>query len=124
MTETTISMPITKIRKDILQVHLPIFHPDGDMIQIYIQERDEGWIRITDFGHTIMRLSFDNDVDNATTWDSIHEILRHHQVREYEGSFYVDIPDTEPTIIEQVFRLVVVIMKVLSKSYWRPDDLP
>lgn len=124
MTEHSIAFSLEKIGLRILQVHIPIYHPDGDMIQVYIEESDDGQLRITDFGHTIMRLSFTQDVDNPTTWDSIHEILRHHQVKEHDGSFYIDLPEGEPVIIKEMFRLITVIMKVLSKPYWRPDDLP
>ena len=50
------------------QLVIPILHEDGDMVDIYIQDSPlgEGYIRVCDFGLTLMRLSYTFDVAKPT----------------------------------------------------------
>lgn len=44
-------------RENILQVYAPLYHSDGDMMDIFITEiPDSGLVRISDYGLTLMRL--------------------------------------------------------------------
>jgi len=48
---------------ELLSIETPFNFADGDPYQIYIKEMPGGIIRLTDMGHTMMHLSYDNDVD-------------------------------------------------------------
>ena len=49
--------------KKLIIVETPFFFPDGDPYQIYLKEMPNGIIRLTDMGHTLMHLSYENEVD-------------------------------------------------------------
>ncbi len=45
-------------RPKLYQVEIPAFMPDGDVASIFVQERDDGSIEVSDLGQTCMRLSY------------------------------------------------------------------
>jgi hypothetical protein len=47
----------------LLSIETPFFFADGDPYQIYIKELAGGLIRLTDMGHTMMHLSYENDLE-------------------------------------------------------------
>ena len=52
-------------RPDVVQVLAPLFHEDGDMVDIFIDESRNGSnkVRISDHGMTLMRLTYSYDLD-------------------------------------------------------------
>ena len=50
------------------QLIVPILHEDGDMIDIYLQKspRGDGYVRICDFGMTLMRLSYSYEINTPS----------------------------------------------------------
>ncbi len=49
--------------EELWAVDTPFYFADGDPYQIYIKEMPGSIIRLTDMGHTMMHLSYDNDID-------------------------------------------------------------
>lgn len=47
-------------------IHLPVVGRDGDCVTAYVAENVGGW-RISDKGITMMRLSYENDIDRLLT---------------------------------------------------------
>ena len=41
----------------------PFAYPDGDQYPIYLTETGAGGLHVSDGGHTLMHLSYENDVD-------------------------------------------------------------
>src|ERR1039458_9134822 len=54
-------------RPDVVQVLAPLFHEEGDMVDIFIDESRNGSnkVRISDHGMTLMRLMFSPGVDRC-----------------------------------------------------------
>ena len=50
------------------QLIVPILHEDGDMVDLYLQDSPfgEGYVRVCDFGLTLMRLSYTYDITTPT----------------------------------------------------------
>ena len=46
-----------------LQIITPFTFSDGDVFQLYVDEGSAGSLRLNDYGHTFMHLSYDNDLD-------------------------------------------------------------
>ena len=46
-----------------LMLETPFAYPDGDHYPLYLSEVEAGGIRISDGGHTLMHLSYENDID-------------------------------------------------------------
>jgi len=53
---------IRKTPQGHLQIVTPFAFTDGDTFQVYLQELPAGGVRLTDFGHTFMHLSYENDL--------------------------------------------------------------
>ncbi|MEQ1933644.1 MAG: DUF1828 domain-containing protein [Fimbriimonadaceae bacterium] len=53
---------LRKTRQGLLQVVTPFAFTDGDRFQLYLEETSAGGVRLTDFGHTLMHLSYENDL--------------------------------------------------------------
>lgn len=77
---------------NLTRVHVPIYHPDGDAISIYLRtfDRDHN-IRISDCGMTMQRLSYRYDV-------GAHERM---------GAIYLNTH--ENFLFENIMRFVEII---------------
>jgi hypothetical protein len=53
---------IRKTPQGHLQIVTPFSFTDGDTFQVYLQEMPGGGVRLTDFGHTFMHLSYENEL--------------------------------------------------------------
>ena len=49
-------------RPGIYQLFLPLYHEDGDMIEMYLQKENGHW-KISDYAMALMRLSYSYDID-------------------------------------------------------------
>jgi hypothetical protein len=98
-------------RANILQVYAPFYHEDGDMLDMFIEPRDGG-VRVCDFGKTLMRLSYDFEIDSENKLRIFHDLLTQNQVEfdEATGNIYLDT--TENNICNSVLHLSQVIAKV------------
>src|ERR1017187_5305098 len=77
--------------KSLLRVETPFYFPDGDPYQIYIKEMSGGVIRLTDMGHTMMQLSYENDTDKfreGTRGILLNSIISEMFINEEGGEFY------------------------------------
>lgn len=86
---------VTRKNEHLAIVDTPSFFADGDPCQIYLKEQPGGVIRLSDMGHTLMHLSYDNDIDafrDGTRGNLLQGILAETEVKEENGEFYVDTP--------------------------------
>jgi hypothetical protein len=79
-------------RPGVVQVIAPLFHEDGDMIDIFLDlpKVSGGSIRISDHGLTLMRLSYVYDVDTPNKRKILSRILSENGVSEGNGRLYMD----------------------------------
>ena len=89
-------------RPGIYQVFLPLYHDDGDMMDIYLQEAPSGKIRVSDFGSTMMRLSYSYDIDTDAKMKILNAILKETRVSENNGTLSIDTSPEflYPTILQ------------------------
>lgn len=79
-------------RENIFQVFAPLYHPDGDMMDIFLTEApDKDLIRITDFGLTLMRLSYSFDIDTPNKEKIFNKILAENSIQNENGILYIDV---------------------------------
>ena len=100
------------------QLIIPIRHEDGDMVDVYLQDspRGEGYIRICDFGMTLMRLSYTYDITASARQQIFDNILINNAVRNDAGSLYLDAPISD--LYESIFQFVGCAQKVCNMRYW------
>ncbi len=102
----------------LLVVETPFYFADGDPYQIYIKEMPGGIIRLTDMGHTMMHLSYDNDIEKfreGTRGKIFEQIKAETQVEEDNGEFYIE------TLYENlgvnIFRLGQALTKINDLTF-------
>lgn len=79
-------------RPGILQVFAPLFHEDGDMIDMFLDvSSGEGpAVRISDHGLTLMRLSYAYELDTPNKLRIFHRILSESSVQEHGGTLFLE----------------------------------
>jgi hypothetical protein len=79
-------------RPHILQVLAPLYHEDGDMVDVYLDlpQSPNGLIRISDHGMTLMRLSYSYEIDTPTKRRVLERILSENGVSESQGRLYME----------------------------------
>lgn len=99
-------------------IETPFFFADGDPYQIYIKEMPGGVIRLTDMGHTMMHLSYENDIDKfreGTRGKLFDQIKAETLVSEDNGEFYIDTP--LENLGFNIFRLGQALTKITDLTF-------
>lgn len=97
---------IEEIEQGILFVHTPLHFADGDEYQIYLRLLPSGSVRVSDFGHTLMQLSYDIDIEELTLGskaESLTQILRVNGARMENGEVFIET--TNAHLANAVFRM-------------------
>ena len=100
------------------QLRVPIFHEDGDMVDIYLQDSPAGeeYVRICDFGLAVMRLSYTFEVNSPTKQRIFDSILHNSGVKNEEGNIYLDARLDK--LYEGILQFAGCIQKVCNMRYW------
>ena len=93
---------------NLTRVHVPIYHPDGDAISIYLRtfDRDQN-IRIYDCGMTLQRLSYKYNVGDAKDWQELQDYLIGVGAKERMGAIYLN--SHENYLFENIMKFVEII---------------
>ena len=91
---------------------IPIMHEDGDMVDVYIQNspKGEGYVRVCDFGMTLMRLSYTFEISTATRERILDSILINNGVEQREGNLYLDAP------VNLLYQSILTVRGLRSKG--------
>ena len=105
------------------QLIIPILHEDGDMVDIYIQDSPlgEGYIRVCDFGLTLMRLSYTFDVAKPTRQRILESILIKNDVINNNGNLYLDAPVN--LLYESILQFAGCAQRVCNMRYWSRESI-
>lgn len=91
-------------RPGITQLLAPLYHEDGDMVDIFLEESPEGpdRIRVCDHGMTLMRLSYAYEIDTPTKEKIFNRLIAEQGVREVGGNLYLDTLPSElaPAVLQ------------------------
>lgn len=100
------------------QLIIPILHEDGDMVDVYIQESPLGdeYVRICDYGLTLMRLSYSFNVSTPARQQVLDSILINNQVENDNGNLYIETPIH--LLHKSVLQFTGCVQKVCSMRYW------
>jgi len=98
-------------RPGIVQVLAPLFHEDGDMLDIFIDLPADPSkpIRISDHGLTLMRLSYSYELDTPTKQKVFTKIITENGVSEDRGRLYIE---TKP---EGVYPALLQFAQTVAK---------
>ncbi|UJH92724.1 DUF1828 domain-containing protein [Antarcticibacterium sp. 1MA-6-2] len=102
----------------LLMIDTPFYFSDGDPYQIYIKEMPAGVIRLTDMGHTLMHLSYENDINkfrDGTRGKLFDLIVSEFELSENNGEFYID--DEINNLSKNIFRLGQALTKISDLTF-------
>jgi hypothetical protein len=109
---------LTLKTEGLIRVETPFYFPDGDPYQMYLQEMSGGIIRLTDMGHTWMRLSYEQDIDKfreGTRGKLLGQIIAEVGLTEDQGVFYLECP--APQIGVAMFRFAQGLTKICDLTF-------
>jgi len=106
-------------RPGILQVYSPIYREDGDMVDVFIEETSENKVRICDHGLTLMRLSYEYEIDSPKKEEIFYKILNQNLLNEENGNIYIE---TEQDKIYSAFmQFTQGVSKISSMQYFKRE---
>lgn len=107
-------------RPGVFKVLLPFFHEDGDMYDIFIEE-NQNFIRISDYGLTLMKLSYNFEFDTEHKREVLQGIISQNRCNISQGTIYLDI---YPNQFEgAIYQFVQTISKVCTMDIISKDNV-
>lgn len=74
---------------------LPIYHEDGDMIDLFITPMGPDKFSLCDYGLTLQRLSYSYDIDSVNKETILQKILSENKLTEQKGNICLETnPET------------------------------
>jgi hypothetical protein len=110
-------------RPGVLQLFAPLYHEDGDMVDIFLETAPDGSgrIRVCDYGMTIMRLSYSFDIDTPNKERIFSKILSENQVNENQGNLYIDAKPE--SLYPAILQFAQTISKVSSMRLYKRETI-
>lgn len=108
-------------RPGIMQVLAPLFHEDGDMIDMFVTlpSSETEMIRLSDHGMTLMRLSYSYDVDTPTKQKILERILAENGVQQERGRFYLET--TPEHLYPSLLQFAQTVAKVSNMQVFKRE---
>ncbi len=105
-------------RPNLYQVFLPFYYPDGDMIEIFLEVNGDN-IVIQDMGMTLMRLSYNFDLNSKNKKKVFNEILSNYQMEEFEGN--LKIVASCDKIFSYLMQFIQVVIKISDLEFLKRE---
>lgn len=105
-------------RPNIFQIFLPLYHEDGDMIDLYVELKNNS-IRVCDFGLTLMRLSYSYDIDTPNKEKIFNKILSENKIENIDGNLFIDT--NRKSLYPNIMHLAQVIMKISNMKLYKRE---
>lgn len=118
---------IEEKRPNIQQVYAPLYHEDGDMMDIFLDlpkdaDLSSGQrVRLSDHGLTLMRLSYTFDLDTPNKEKIFNRILLETGVNEENGEIFLDT-DSE-SLYPSLMQFSQAIGKVCNMRLFRRETI-
>lgn len=109
---------IREKRPGVYQLIIPLFHEDGDMIDIFI-ENQNGEYFICDYGLTLMRLSYNYEIDTPNKEAIFQKILSENRLEEQEGN--IRYKTKRETLYSDLMHVAQSYMKIGSMRYFKRE---
>jgi hypothetical protein len=110
---------IRKKRPGVYQLLLPIFHEDGDMIDLFITPKENGQLILSDYGLTLQRLSYSYDIDTENKERIFQKILSENSLIEDQGN--ISLPTTPENLYSDVMHITQAFAKIGSMQYFKRE---
>jgi len=105
-------------RRGIFQLIAPFYHEDGDMFDIFIEEKDDKII-ISDYGMTLMRLSYEYEIDTPNKEKIFSKIISENLAKEINGKIFIE--STQENIYQSILQFSQAIAKVSNMRLYKRE---
>ncbi len=110
---------IREKRPRIFQLVAPLYHEDGDMVDIFLETLPSGAIRVSDYGMTLMRLSYSFEIDTPNKERIFHQILSENLVQEENGNIFLESPPM--SLYPSVLQFAQAIAKIGNMKFFKRE---
>jgi hypothetical protein len=107
-------------RPGIYQLYLPLYHEDGDMIDIYLRKNGNRY-ELCDFGQTLMRLSYSYEIDTPTKEGILQKILSENRLIEDDGNIILETSNS--TAFTDLMHISQAYAKIGSMRYFKRETI-
>jgi hypothetical protein len=109
---------IQQKRPDIYQLMLPLLHEDGDMIDLFLVPQGNKYM-LCDYGQTLMRLSYEYDIDTPNKEAILQKIIKENSLHEEDGNICMET--TNATIFQDIMHITQAYAKIGSMRYFKRE---
>lgn len=101
-------------RSGLFKILIPFFYEDGDMYDIFVEEspQNRSMLRISDYGLTIMKLSYNFDIDTPRKQEILDSTVLQNRCFLDNGMIYVDVLPSQFAM--GIYQFAQVISKVTA----------
>lgn len=106
-------------RPGIAQLMVPLFHEDGDMVDIFLEGLGGDRMRVCDHGMTLMRLSYEYEVDTPNKQRILTKILNENGLSDEDGNLFLET--TPDQLYPAVMQFAQGVVKVGSMRNFKRE---
>ncbi len=106
-------------RPGIYQLYLPLYHEDGDMVDIFISTDDLGNYQICDYGLTLQRLSYSYDIDTENKVAILDKMMNQNKLTEDNGNLC--LKTSINTVFGDIMQACQAYAKIGSMEYFKRE---
>ncbi|WP_109696839.1 DUF1828 domain-containing protein [Chitinophaga deserti] len=111
-------LSVQEKRKGIYQLFIPVFHEDGDAIDLFFTENNGKFI-LCDFGLTLQRLSYSYEIDTDNKNAILHKIITENGLTEEEGNIWLET--TPASVFNDIMQISHAYAKIGSMRYFKRE---
>lgn len=108
------------VSSDLYQIKAPFYHEDGDMMDIFLHDNGETF-QICDFGASIMRLTYNFNIDTSNKEKIFNKILISNGVTNENGN--IILPSSYDTFFNDLLQYQMAISKVSNLDILRKEQI-
>lgn len=110
-------------RPGVFQLLAPLYHEDGDMVDIFLEPAngEDKRIRICDHAMTLMRLSYSYDIDTSNKERIFNRILSENGVSEDNGNLYIDAAPN--SLYPAIMQFAQTVAKVSGMELFKREAI-
>lgn len=110
---------IEQKRPGIFQLYLPIYHEDGDMIDLFLVPKSDDKYSLCDFGLTLQRLAYSYDIDTEKKEAILQKIIVENGLTEEGGNILLN---TKPeTVFTDIMQITQAYAKIGSMRFFKRE---
>jgi len=106
-------------RPGVTKLIVPMFHEDGDMVDIFLEELPDGRVRVSDRGLSLMRLSYDIDIDTENKERIFKRILDENRILEDNGNLFADVKPEQ--LYPAVLNFGQTVARIANMALYRRE---